>query len=158
MSSKFVYVTYIRTTPDKLWEALTTPEFTRLYFFDATFDGTWTKGSPWKMQHPDGSVSDDGEVLESTPPARLVLKWQNQFAGLKDEGPSRCTFDITPLGEQTQLTVTHEMDRNDSKVIAAVSGGWPKILSSLKSYLETGKALDTVKAAAKEREARVANG
>ena len=143
MSSRFVYVTYIRTTPEKLWEALTRPEFTRLYFFDAIFDSDseWAKGSAWKMTHPDGTISDSGEVLESTPPRRLVLKWENQFPDLKPEGVSRCTFDIVPMGDQTQLTVTHEMDRDNSKVIAAVSGGWPQILSSLKTFLETGKPL-----------------
>jgi uncharacterized protein YndB with AHSA1/START domain len=147
MSSRFAYVTYIRTTPDKLWEALTTPEFTKLYFFGAAFDGTWTKGSSWKMVHPDGTVSDDGEVLESTPPTRLVLRWQNQFAGLKEEGESLCTFDIVAQGEQTRLTVTHEMERDDSRTIAAVSGGWPKILSGLKTWLETGRPLGSVKVA-----------
>jgi uncharacterized protein YndB with AHSA1/START domain len=148
MSSRFVYVTYIRTTPEKLWEALTTPEFTRLYFFDATFDSDWKKGSPWKMAHPDGTISDSGEVLESTPPKRLVLKWENQLPDLKPEGFSRCTFDIVPMGDQTQLTVTHEMPRDDSKVIAAVSGGWPQILSSMKTWLETGKPLPRAKKAA----------
>jgi len=142
MSSRFVYVTYIRTTPEKLWEALTTPEFTRLYFFGNTFDGKWTEGSPWKMTFADGTVSDLGEVLESKPPSRLVLKWENQFAELKPEGYSRCAFDIAPMGELTRLTVTHEMERDNSKTIDAVSGGWPKILSSLKSYLETGTALE----------------
>jgi uncharacterized protein YndB with AHSA1/START domain len=141
MSSRFVYVTYIRTTPQKLWEALTTPEFNRLYFFGAILDTKWTKGSTWKMAHPDGRITDSGEVLEIDPPKRLVLKWENQFPDLKPEGFSRCTFDIVPSGEQVQLTVTHEMDRDNSKVIAAVSGGWPKILSSLKTFLETGTPL-----------------
>ncbi len=148
MSSRFVYVTYIRTTPQKLWEALTTPEFTRLYFFDATFDSDWKKGSPWRMAQADGTVSDSGEVIESTAPKPLVPKWENQFPNLKPEGFGRCTFDIVPMGDLTQLTVTHEMDRDNSKVIAAVSGGWPQILSSMKTYLETGKPLPRAKKAA----------
>jgi uncharacterized protein YndB with AHSA1/START domain len=145
MSSRFVYVTYIRTTPEKLWEALTTPEFTRLYFFGATFDGKWTKGSPWKMSRPDGSLTDSGEVLESDPPRHLVLKWRNEFMPeLTAEGFSRCTFDIAEDGDTVRLTVTHEMERDDSRMIAAVSGGWPKILSGLKTVLETGKPLGAV--------------
>jgi uncharacterized protein YndB with AHSA1/START domain len=142
MSSKFVYVTYIRTTPEKLWEALTTPEFTRLFFFGATFEGEWTKGSPWKMTRADGSLLDSGEVLESEKPRRLVLKWRNEFMPeLTAEGYSRCTFDIAEDTGMVRLTVTHEMDRDNAKSIASVSGGWPRILSSLKSFLETGTAL-----------------
>ena len=81
--------------PQKLWDALLKPEFTRQYFFGVTLDSDWKVGSPWKMTHPDGTVSDAGEVIESDPPKRLVLKWQNQFPNLKPEGFTRCTFDIS---------------------------------------------------------------
>ena len=79
MSSTFVYVTYIRSTPQKVWDALLKPEFTRQYFFGVTMDSDWKVGSPWKMTHPDGTVSDAGEVLESDPPKRLVLSGAMSF-------------------------------------------------------------------------------
>jgi uncharacterized protein YndB with AHSA1/START domain len=137
----FVYVTYIRTTPEKLWEALTKPEFTREYWFGCYQESDWQPGSSWKLKISDGRLGDSGEVLESAPPKRLVLKWRNEFRPeLHAEGYTRCTFDIEPEGELVKLTVTHEAER-PSKLIDAVSGGWPAVLSSLKSMLETGKAL-----------------
>jgi uncharacterized protein YndB with AHSA1/START domain len=140
--SAFVYVSYIRTTPEKLWDALTDPAFTRNYWSGCWHDSTWEAGASWKLMIPDGRVGDSGEVLESDRPRRLVLRWRNQFIPeLHDEGDSRCTFEIDRSGETTKLTVTHEMDRADSKLIGAVSNGWPKILSSLKSLLETGEPL-----------------
>jgi uncharacterized protein YndB with AHSA1/START domain len=138
---KFVYVTYIRTAPEKLWEALTTPEFNRKYWFGTWQDSTWTVGSSWKLTSSDGQVWDAGEVLEVDPPKHLVLKWRHQArAELHEEGFSRATFDLAPMDDLVKLTVVHEIDRQGSKFIAAVSDGWPKILSSLKSLLETGVA------------------
>ncbi len=142
MSSRFVYVTYIRTTPQKLWEALLKPEFTRQYWFGVTLESDWKVGSPWKMAYADGKVTDSGEVLESDPPKRLVLKWQNQFPEMKPEGFTRCTFDISEAGDQTKLQVVHEIDMDNSRTIAAVSNGWPMVLSGLKTLLETGTTLD----------------
>ena len=142
MSSKFVYVTYIRTTPARLWEALLKPEFTRQYWFGVALDSDWKVGSSWKMTHPDGTVTDAGEVLESDPPNRLVLKWRNEFPEMKPEGYTRCTFEICEAGEQTKLQVVHEIDMDNSKTIASVTNGWPMVLSGLKTLLETGKALD----------------
>jgi uncharacterized protein YndB with AHSA1/START domain len=141
MSSTFTYVTYIRTTPEKLWEALMKPAFTRQYFFGVTFDTDWKVGSPWRMVHADGAVSDAGEVLEVDPPKRLVLKWRNEFPDLKPEGYTRCTFDISEDGGQTKLQVVHESELDNSRTIAAISGGWPMILSGLKTLLETGEPL-----------------
>jgi len=141
MSSKFVYVTYIRTTPKQLWDALLKPEFTQRYFFGVTLESDWKAGSAWKMIHPDGTVTDAGEVLEIDPPRRLVLKWRNELPSMKHEGYTRCTFDISEFGGQTKLQVVHEADIDDSKTIAAVSGGWPQILSGLKTLLETGTTL-----------------
>jgi uncharacterized protein YndB with AHSA1/START domain len=100
------------------------------------------------MVFPDGKITDAGEILKIEPPKRLVLKWRNEFMPeLKAEGFTRCTLDLVQQDEMMQLTVTHEIDRDNSKFIEAVSGGWPKILSSLKSMLETGTLLAELDAA-----------
>jgi uncharacterized protein YndB with AHSA1/START domain len=139
-ASTFVYVTYIRTTPDKLWSALTMPEFTREYWFGVTAQSDFRAGSPWKLGYPDGRVTDTGEILESDPPRRLVIKWRNEFRPeLKAEGYTRCTMELEPVDRVVKLTITHTADVPNAKVIEAVSGGWPKILSNLKSLLETGE-------------------
>lgn len=140
--SKFVYVTYIRTTPEKLWQALTDPKFIRQYFFGATHESGWKRGSSWSMKFPDGRVTDVGEVLESEPPRKLVLKWRNEWKEeLRAEGFSRMTYEIEKSGAAVKLTLTHENDVADSKLIGAVSVGWPQILSNLKSLLETGEVV-----------------
>ncbi len=140
--SKFVYVTYIRTTPEKLWEALVTPEFTKQYWFGVSQISDWKVGSAWKLMYDDGRVTDVGEVLEIDPPRHLVVAWRNEFRPeLKAEGTSRASFDIAAAGDMVKLTVSHEIAKEGSKLIEAVSGGWPSILSSLKSLLETGKPL-----------------
>ena len=144
--SSFVYVTFIRTTPEKLWKALTDPEFTRKYWFGTIVECGWKKGSPWKLVYPDGTTTDTGEILEVDPPRRMVIRWQNEFrAELKAEGPSRCTFELEPKGGAVKLTIKHEIDRPESKLITAVSGGWPLVLSNLKSLLETGEIAITEK-------------
>jgi uncharacterized protein YndB with AHSA1/START domain len=140
--SQFVYVTFIRTTPSKLWEALTDPQFTRQYWFGVTVESGWKKGSPWKLVYPDGRTVDTGEILEIDPPRRMVIRWQNEWnPELKAEGPSRCTIELEPTGGAVKLSITHEIERPDSKLITAVSGGWPKVISNLKSLLETGAAV-----------------
>jgi uncharacterized protein YndB with AHSA1/START domain len=142
--SQFVYVTYIRTTPAKLWEALTDPRFIRQYWFDMTIDCAWKKGSPWKMVGKDGTLTDTGEILEIDPPRRMVIHWKHEWKPeLKAEGPSRCTIELEPVDRAVKLTITHEIDCPDSKLITAVSGGWPGILSNLKSLLETGEVAFT---------------
>lgn len=140
--SRFVYVTYIRTTPERLWQALIDPEFTRQFWVGTWQECEWKVGATWKLMIPDGRVGDAGEVLEIDPPRRLVLSWRNEFLPeLRAEGYSRMTYELEPRGETVKLTVTHEMDRPDSKLIAGVSAGWPQLLSSLKSLLETGESL-----------------
>lgn len=141
--SKFVYVTYIHTTPEKLWQALTDPEVIRRYFAGVTQESAWTPGASWRMIKPDGTVSDSGEVLEIEPQRKLVLKWRNEFRPeWRAEGDSRMTYEIETEGEKVKLTVIHEIDAPQSKLIEAVSGGWPYILSSLKTLLETGEPLE----------------
>jgi len=137
--STFVYVTYIRTTPEKLWSALIDAEYQKQYWFGVHCESQWTAGSPWKMVRPDGSVCDAGEIIEADPPRRLVIRWQHQDRPeLKAEGESRCTMELEPIGTAVKLSITHSIEREPSKFIEAVSGGWPKILSNLKSLLETG--------------------
>lgn len=141
--SQFVYVTFIRTTPEKLWRALTEPEFTRQFWMDTTQESEWKPGASWRIVKPNGDTADSGEVLEIEPHKRLVLKWQNHmFPEMTAEGFSRLTYELEPKGETVKLTVTHEMDKPGSKLIKAVSGGWPMILASLKSLLETGESLE----------------
>jgi uncharacterized protein YndB with AHSA1/START domain len=144
--SRFVYVTYIRTTPEKLWNALIDPEFTRQFWCETWHDCEWKVGSSWKLMIPDGRVGDAGEVLEIEPGKRLVLKWRNEFQpAVKVEGYSRMTCELEPQGDVVKLTIVHEMDKPDSKLIEGVSGGWPLILASLKSLLETGEALEATR-------------
>jgi len=144
--SQFVYVTYIRTTPQKLWQALIDPEFTRQIWCDTWQDCDWKPGSSWRLMIPDGRVGDSGVVLEIDPERRLVLSWENQFIPeLKAEGHSRMTYTIEPQGEMVKLTVLHEHPKPDSKLISGVSSGWPMILCSLKSLLETGQALEATR-------------
>jgi len=137
--SRFVYVTYIRTTPEKLWEALTTLEFMKQYWFGMHCESQWTAGSSWKLVSGDGQIFDAGEIVEAEPPRRLVIRWQHQNKPeLKAEGQSQCVMELEPIGKAVKLSITHTIDRKPSKLIEAVSGGWPKILSNLKSLLETG--------------------
>ena len=137
--SEFVYVIFIRTTPQKLWSALTQPDFTRQYWFGMHQESDWKAGSAWRLVFSDGRIADSGEVVEADPPRRLVLKWRNEFrAQMQAEGYSRCTIEIEAMQEVVKLTITHSMDLAGSKFVEAVSGGWPRILSNLKSLLETG--------------------
>ncbi len=137
--STFVYVTYIRTTPEKLWSALTDAEFMKQYWFGTHCESRWTAGSPWKMVYPDGRITDAGEIVEAEPPRRLVIRWQNQHRPeLKAEGDSLCTMELESLGTAVKLSITHTSEHDHSKLIEAVSGGWPKVISNLKSLLETG--------------------
>ena len=141
--STFYYVTYIRTTPEKLWSALTDDvEFMKQYWFGVHCESQWKAGSSWKMVQPDGSISDAGEIIEAVPPRRLVIRWHHQSKPeLKAEGDSLCTMELEPSGTAVRLSITHTIERDPSTLIAAVSGGWPKIMSNLKSLLETGSAV-----------------
>ncbi len=107
----------------------------------------WKVGSPWRLIFRDGRVADAGEIAEIDPPKRIVVKWRNEWQpDFKAEGYSRCTFELEPVDKAVKLTITHVMDRADSKLIQAVSGGWPIILSNLKSLIETGEiVLNTAK-------------
>jgi uncharacterized protein YndB with AHSA1/START domain len=138
--TRFVYVIFIRTTPEALWSALTTADFMKQYWFGMHIETDWKAGSSWRLMFPDGRVADVGEIVELDRPRRLVLKWRNEFRPeLKSEGYASCTIALEPTDGAVKLTITHAIDRADSKLIEAVSGGWPLILSNLKSLLETGE-------------------
>jgi uncharacterized protein YndB with AHSA1/START domain len=140
--STFVYVSYIRTTPEKLWSALTDAEFMKQYWFGVHGESKWTAGSAWKSVSPHGQVLDAGEIVEAEPPRRLVIRWQHQDKSeLKAEGESLCTIELEPSGTAVKLCITHTIEREPSKLIEAVSGGWPKVISNLKSLLETGSTV-----------------
>src|SRR5690348_2846300 len=104
--STFVYVTYIRTTPEKLWKALTTPEFQRQYWFGMHCETDWKAGSPWKLINEEGKVYDSGAIVESDPPRRLVIRWQNEWnPEFKADGPSLCTMELEPASSAVKLTI-----------------------------------------------------
>jgi uncharacterized protein YndB with AHSA1/START domain len=141
--STFVYVTYIRTTPEKLWSALTDDvEFMKQYWFGSHCESQWTAGSSWKNVSADGQILDAGEIVEAEPQRRLVIRWHHQNRPeLKAEGNSLCTMELEPSGTAVKLSITHTIDREPSMLIGAVSGGWPKVISNLKSLLETGSTV-----------------
>ena len=137
--STYVYVSYIRTTPQKLWAALTDPAFIKQYWFGMTAQSDFKAGSPWKLVSDSGEVWDAGEIVEADPPRRLVIRWTHQHKPeLKAEGPSICTMELEPGAGAVKLSITHTIERDPSKFAEAVSGGWPKVISNLKSLLETG--------------------
>jgi uncharacterized protein YndB with AHSA1/START domain len=143
--TEFVYTTYINaTTPQKVWDAITTPEFTRQYW-GKTNVSDWKSGSKWKMVSIDGAdvVNITGEVLESRPPSRLVISWVSPENVADKSEYSRVTFDIESVaGGVVRLNVLHNQLKAGSEMAKGISGGWPLVLSGLKSFLETGKAPD----------------
>ena len=138
---EFVYVSYIETTPEKLWEALTNSEFTKRYWWDTSVVSDWKVGSPFALVL-NGKTTDVGEILEADRPRRLSYTFHHILnEAAKAEKPSRVTFVLEPHGKLVKLTLTHEGFAPDSVIIDGISKGWPAILSSLKSLLESGTAL-----------------
>ncbi|MDX3248306.1 metalloregulator ArsR/SmtB family transcription factor [Streptomyces sp. ME18-1-4] len=137
----FVYVTYIASTPEKVWDALTDADLTAAYWGRSNISD-WRPGSRWEHRRTDGTGIADvvGTVVESERPTRLVTTWASPDEEGRADRHSRVTFDIRPHADIVRLTVTHE-DLNDEGELAAVSGGWPAVLSNLKSLLETGRTL-----------------
>lgn len=143
---KFVYVAHIKTTPEKLWGAITTTAFIKQYWFGRTNESEWKEGAVIESRSPEGELEWHGKILQSDPPRLLSFTFEVVGEG---EPPSRVTFEIEPLGRNThpqgqavRLTVIHEEFPPDSKIFPGISEGWPAILSSLKSLLETGRSLE----------------
>jgi uncharacterized protein YndB with AHSA1/START domain len=138
---EFVYVTYIETTPEKLWQALTDSEFSRRYWFGTDVVSDWKVGSPFALVMS-GTATDVGEILEADPPRRLSYSFRHVLNDeLRNERPSKVVFTIEPHGQLVKLTLTHEDFAEGSKLLDGISKGWPAIMSSLKSLLESGTAL-----------------
>jgi uncharacterized protein YndB with AHSA1/START domain len=138
---EFVYTTFIKTTPEQLWHALTDTAFTESYWFGCSLTSDWKVGSPMQMQRA-GKVMNECVILESDPPRRLAYSWLTVFdEKMKQERPSRVTFVLEPGQRAVKLTVTHEGFPEGSKTLPSISEGWPLVLSSLKSILETGQPL-----------------
>jgi uncharacterized protein YndB with AHSA1/START domain len=147
---EFVYTTYIETSAEKLWHALTDGDFTERYWFGHRVVSDWQIGSPYRFTSDDAneqcaaggraSCSISGKVLAFDPPKRLAYSWDS-LNPERHERPSRVTFDLEPRGKVVKLTVTHDGFDQGSKTFTDISGGWPMVLASLKSFLETGHAL-----------------
>ena len=144
MSEKpsFVYVIYIASTPEKVFRALTSAEMSKQYWSGNYVESDWKVGSSFALRLPRHEKQDiAGEVLEFDPPRRLVYTFHPHHGGMEDEGASRVVFEIEPHQDQVKLTVIHDGFKAGSKVFESISKGWPHVLSSLKSYLESGKGM-----------------
>jgi len=138
---ELIYTTYIRTTPVKLWDAITNPEFVRQYWGGNQNISDWKPGSKWMHVTGDAerAVRVVGQVVESVPAKRLVLTWADPA---DPDDVSRVTFELEPVDDTVRLDVIHGDFKPGSDMVNRVSGGWPRVLSSLKSFLETGQALE----------------
>ncbi|MGI8551474.1 MAG: SRPBCC family protein [Dehalococcoidia bacterium] len=139
---KHVYEVYIRTTPEKLWEAITSPEFTRRYFYGTAVISDWRQGSRCVYRGDNDQVVIDGEVVEVEKPKRLVQTWKLvENAEAPDDPPSRVIWQIEPQGETCKLTLIHDGFDRETKTYQTVGPGWNPVLSGLKTLLETGQPL-----------------
>ena len=147
-----VYTIYIASTPEKVWQALTSAEFSRQYFSGFAIEADLKVGGAFIARAPDGSVHIGGEVIECDPPKRLTVTWNVNWPALVEKlGPTLVTYEIEPAGDVVKLTMLQSHDREISDdILSGGRTGWPAILSSLKSLLETGQAL-TIKMAPPER-------
>jgi uncharacterized protein YndB with AHSA1/START domain len=140
--SRFVYVTYVSTTPAKLWQALIDPEFTAKYWQHENVSD-WKPGSRWEHRRSSKKRVLDmvGKVIESAPPRRLVLTWADPADEAREEKHSKVTIEIKPFRGVARLTVIHDNIEPGSGMLEGITDGWPKVLSSLKSLLEAGQPL-----------------
>ncbi|KGF66906.1 polyketide cyclase [Hoeflea sp. BAL378] len=142
-TTSFVYVTYIRSTPEKVFEAITRPDIARRYWGHENVSD-WQTGSQWQHVRANDARTVElvGEVLEISPPSRLVISWANASQAADPDARSRVTFDIVDYDDMVRLTVSHDELEAGSGMANGISKGWPVVLSSLKSFLETGTPID----------------
>lgn len=138
---KHVYETYIRTTADKLWDAITNPALTRQYYYGFAVESDWKPGASITFPRPDGSNVIEGEIIEIDPPKRLVHTFAFPYGEYVDDKPSRVTWEIEPMGDTCKLTLVHDGFGAEDATFHAVDTGWNPILSGLKTLLETGEPL-----------------
>jgi len=138
---EFVYVVYIASSADKVFAALTDEAMSAQYWSGNRVVSDWKVGAPFALKLKGGMPDVVGKVLAFDPPRRLAYTFHPHHDGLEREGPSRVTFEIEPLDGQVKLTVTHDAFPVGSKSFEQISRGWPHVLSSLKSYLETGHGM-----------------
>ncbi len=141
--TSFVYVTYIASTPEKVFDAITKPEIARRYWGHENVS-SWTRGSKWEhvRDNDERPVDVVGEVVEVSAPNRLVISWAGASQASDPDSYSRVTFDIQPDNNGVRLTVTHDELEAGSGMATGISKGWPLVLSSMKSFLETGNGFD----------------
>ena len=146
---EFVYETYIRATPEEIWKALTSSEFTSQYFHATRVESSWRPGEPVYYRYEDGETTAvEGKVVEAEPPSKLVITWHVLHdEAAKKEAPSRVSFFLEAMNEQTRLRIVHGRFPEDSVVFDSIRSGWPWILAGLKSLLETGEALPAARSA-----------
>jgi len=139
----YVYVTYIAATPEKVFDAITKPELARRYWGHENVSD-WTPGADWQhvRANDERTVELVGKVVETSPPTRLVITWANASQAADPAAYSRVTFDIEPYDDMVRLTVSHDELEAGSGMANGIQKGWPVVLSSLKSFLETGRGLD----------------
>jgi uncharacterized protein YndB with AHSA1/START domain len=137
---KYVYVTYIRSTREKVFQALTDGAITREYWFGHRIESDWKVGGPLRFYNGADALVHDDTVLAYDPPSTLSYGWKPLMKGFEEETESRVTFTLEQVGEHVKLTMVH--DEMSDKMRNAVSAGWPGVIASLKSLLETGQALD----------------
>jgi uncharacterized protein YndB with AHSA1/START domain len=146
--TKFVYVTYIATTPKKLWQALTSSEYTEKYFFGSSINSDWQEGAEVTYSR-NGKVTDYGQIVKCEPYQELSYTWTYVGDGVEGKEPSRVTFKLISLNETVKLVLRHEnlqpgdlVDKEDT--FEGLNNGWPAILSNLKSLLETGETMPAI--------------
>lgn len=141
-TTEFVYVTYINSAPEKVWNALIDNEMIKQYWRRHKNVSDWKVGSTWLHQDYDSGTTDiEGKVVELDAPQRRVLTWAGANEDLRNDKPSRVTFKIEPFLDVTRLTLTHDELKTGSKMLKGITAGWPSVLSSLKTLLETGRPL-----------------
>lgn len=136
-----VFQVYIRATPERLWQAITDPAMTQIYYFNSRIESDFKVGSPLQYKQPDGSIDIDGEVLESDPPRKLVHSFTSKWEA-NDDPATTVTWEITPMGSETcLLSMTHSGFTSENATFQGTRDGWVIILSGLKTLVETGEQL-----------------